>query len=295
MRAVPPIRLLWLTSGDCDRNMRLLDQIAQASAPLEIVDVRGVQRLPCARDHRRDVVDCPLRFVLDQTAADRCFDLLRSDAGMLAAENSFLRVPATNFWMEWPCRPSDGAGARSGLLVEADGSGRRGRILTFWEQADGEPVPAQAAVAFDLENACSLQEARGRRSALLPGSHPLASNLMFVVDDAWMEHLVLGGAEAVRRSMRAIAANLLAGVEFLFVFSALLSERTELAREPIDLSALNRQRTKRGRPPLLDHVEVRLDLSALPGCGVGGAEPVREAPRLHVVRGHMVRRQRATF
>jgi hypothetical protein len=57
------------------------------------------------------------------------------------------------------------------------------------------------------------------------------------------------------------------------------------------LDRLNRSRIRAGKTPLLDHIEVLspvlLDSSA---GGHNGAALARRAPRLHHVRGHLVRR-----
>jgi hypothetical protein len=283
------------TAGDRDQPMRLLDQIAQARQPLQVVEEAGIRSFPSARDYAAAVTACPTRFVMDQNAADQCFALLESDHGMLSAENSFLRVPMPGFWLEWPCPPSLDAGTRTGLLVEADEDGRAGRITTFWEQASGEPVPAQAVVEFDLDGDCIHRAAACEGLVLTPGLHPLAPNLLFKIDAAWLSHIEQGGITEAQGAIRSIASNLRPGIEFLFVFSALLCERTSFDQQAISLAPLNRHRAKRGKPALLDHVEVKIDLNAHARYSESRVIGAREAARLHHVRGHMVDRGGALF
>jgi hypothetical protein len=276
--------------------MRLVDQVAQARMPLVIQNGAGLHHFPAARDYVDAVIACPLRYVVDARAAQRCFDLLATDRGMLAAENAFLRVPATSFWLEWPCSPAAGAGSLTGLLVHADESGRSGRVHTFWEQAEGEPVPAQAVTEFDLDHDRSARAAAGEAFAIAPDLHPLAPHILFHIGPAWTAHLRQAAAPGSRAAaVRDIAGNIMAGIEFMFAFTTLLSERSFLRRDTVDLSRLNRQRSKRGKPALLDHVEVRIDLAAEAAAMRDSSSPGRESSRLHHVRGHMVHRGGKTF
>jgi hypothetical protein len=70
-----------------------------------------------------------------------------------------------------------------------------------------------------------------------------------------------------------------------------------LPRRPLMLERLNQARLKAGRAPLLEHTEVSAPL--LPeyraSGGRGGPEHVRRGPRLHHVRGHLVRRGSQLF
>ena len=63
--------------------MRLLDQVAQASRPVLISGSSGSHVLPSTRDRAVTVQECPLRFVLDGNASDKCGILLTTDYDML--------------------------------------------------------------------------------------------------------------------------------------------------------------------------------------------------------------------
>ena len=66
---------------------------------------------------------------------------------------------------------------------------------------------------------------------------------------------------------------------------------------PVQRDQLNRKRMERNRPPLLDHIEVH---ATLPAHSSGsnadeGGVITRRPPRLHQVRGHLVRRDNSVF
>jgi len=68
------------------------------------------------------------------------------------------------------------------------------------------------------------------------------------------------------------------------------------SRERQSFERLNRSRIKSGKAPLLDHIEVRAPL--LPEYRTASSdesESVRRSPRLHHVRGHLVRRGSQLF
>jgi hypothetical protein len=80
-------------------------------------------------------------------------------------------------------------------------------------------------------------------------------------------------------------------VPVLLAFCLLLSTRPGLPRRPIMLERLNRSRAKAGKTRLLDHVEVSSPVLQEYGAirEAGSQGPYRRCPRLHHVRGHLVR------
>ena len=66
----------------------------------------------------------------------------------------------------------------------------------------------------------------------------------------------------------------------------------------MDWTRLNRSRARKLKPPLLDHIEVSCPLvpvtQASEGTNTLSAGP-RRGPRLHYVRGHLVRRENEIF
>lgn len=277
--------------------MKLLDQVVQAASAIDIEDGTGRYLLPGAGQFSTTIDACQTRFIVDANVESYCRSLLRTERGMLIPRNEFLRLPTSAFWLEWPCEPSADAmsGSRSGVLVEACDRGRSGRLTTFWEQKTGEPVVAQMIAGFDLDDEAMAADAPGGTWALRPGSHPLAANLTFAVAPGWQRHMDSLPPAAARSAAGQIIANVLPGLEFAFAFSALLAERTCLNKRDVDLTRLNRQRRRKGKPPLLDHIEVRLELSTGQSAQAWETSGDREPARLHTVRGHMVNRLGRTF
>jgi hypothetical protein len=69
-------------------------------------------------------------------------------------------------------------------------------------------------------------------------------------------------------------------------FSALLNAPGLTRKTSSDLARLNAARAKRGRSPLMDHIEVSLDLGSHCGEGQSKASCDHTSPRLHYVQGH---------
>ena len=268
--------------------MRLIDQVAQARMPYDVVGAHGACPVPGVAGRSAEVGAVPLRYILQPSIAARCRDLLFTDRGMLVPDNMLLRAPAPSLWIEWDEE------VKVGLLVEADETGRRGRIELFWEQDGGDPVLAQAALAFDLDRILPLPAAGSSVFSLCAGEHPLADHLRFHIAWDWMRHLYADGEAAGREAVSAICASVLHDAEMLFAVSALLLHRHEIALIPRSFDRLNRHRLSRRKPALLDHVEVALEIdrpAAMPAVPGGSAR----ASRLHLVRGHMVHREDQAF
>jgi hypothetical protein len=277
--------------------MRLLDQVAQARLALDIEDATGRYQMPAVGALADALTACPTRFIADPNVAAYCGALLATDRAMLTGQNDFLRVPASSFWLEWPCGPLEEgpSGSRTGLLVQAGEDGRTGRVTTIWEQPQGEPAAGQMTVTFDLNQDVLHRDAPAGACALRPGSHPLAPHLLFELRPEWRRHFTSCSDEDAFCAAGSIAESILPGIEFLLVFSALLAERACLRRDEIDLTRLNRQRLRTGKALLLNHAEVRLDLSAEVRGQAHELSSSRESARLHSVRGHMVQRAGHTF
>jgi hypothetical protein len=96
--------------------------------------------------------------------------------------------------------------------------------------------------------------------------------------------------EVLNQAVRPIVVD----VPLFAAFCLLLSSKRALRLEPVDRSRLNAARERRGKRPLLDHVELTMNLVGSKGAGHGDAEG-RSSPRLHFVRGHLVRRGDAVY
>jgi hypothetical protein len=64
---------------------------------------------------------------------------------------------------------------------------------------------------------------------------------------------------------------------------------------PVSRAAINRKRLANRRAPLLDHIEVNASLDAVSTGDSAGEGGGRQSPRLHHVRGHLVRREDRVF
>jgi hypothetical protein len=86
-------------------------------------------------------------------------------------------------------------------------------------------------------------------------------------------------------------------IPVLLVFFLLLAARPGLPRRPLILERLNQARIKSGRAPLLEHIEVSSPLlpEYHPSSSLESSGHHRRTPRLHHVRGHLVRRGSQLF
>lgn len=269
--------------------MNLLDQIAQAREPLIIIDSAGPQLMPSSADRARALAACPLRFVLDRDAMLQCEQLL-ADRDSMNWSMAAIRMPAPSFWAEW-VEPD---GNRTGVLVHADELGLCGTIETFWERPGDVPDLAQAVVLFDFRRALAEFDPL-TDFAIARNAHPLADHLLFRIDPRWLDHLRRKGEDTARNATAQIVANVLPAADMLFALSMQFSARATLATCEVDRSRLNRQRQRHGRAPLLDHIQVRLNLQGEPTKQQAGFASRSTPARLHQVRGHFVHRGGRSF
>lgn len=95
---------------------------------------------------------------------------------------------------------------------------------------------------------------------------------------------------------RHVLGTIALDIPVLLAFLLLLASRASLPRRQEAFDRLNRSRLKSGKAPLLDHVQVHAPL-LLQYRAYGRAEQpgARRSPRLHHVRGHLVRRGSRLF
>jgi hypothetical protein len=138
--------------------MRLMDLVAAAGMEhvhevggAHAIAVRGVGA------YNQAVKACPLRYVLGDEVGRLCETLINTDAGMLEPGNSFLRLPAECFWLEWNRDGSlsdsrERGRQRIGCLIEADANGRSGTVHSFWVDEAGNAQAGQVYLDFDLDH-----------------------------------------------------------------------------------------------------------------------------------------------
>jgi hypothetical protein len=125
----------------------------------------------------------------------------------------------------------------------------------------------------------------------------LLDHMRFRFDDAWAAYYQAAATsrrtqtEVVHASLAAVARD----TPLILAFLLLLSAKDATRSIPVSRAVINRKRELHGRPPLLDHIEVRASLDAIQASSGGFEADGRQSPRLHHVRGHLVRREDRVF
>jgi hypothetical protein len=298
--------------------MRLIDRIIQCRTPFIVENcVDGSHtRLSGAMDAGADLERCPFRYVLDDALISLCTDLAYSNGTTIMECADLIHVPAENVWAEWCNKPWLDALRRNGLnghaddnsqlgrygmLIRATSDGRRGVMRSFWSVGDHDSdVHASATQArFYLDGAAApvLRDAPGVLRVASRAMDPdgvLNRCFHFEFEDSWARYYREAAPTASQQNEilhQSIGIVALA-VPVLLAFFLLLATRAGLPQRPSQLQRLNRDRIQLGRAPLADHIEVRAPLlapyhEAQSELAAAGA---RRHPRLHHVRGHLVRR-----
>jgi hypothetical protein len=305
--------------------MRLADRIAQCRTPFLVENTRdgSVTRLTGAASFAGEIHDCATRYVLSDELAGLCTALAYSKGARSLACADLLHVPARRVWVEWSEAPwrnelsrygFKGAAAwpasgRRGVFIQATPQGRRGLLRTFWAHGDSElnVLSSGMEAYFDFDalegsqpesfddqqrpSICVSDEENGDRDIL-------RRYFRFRFERSWQQYydnaqLTPAQSSAVsRHALGTIAID----IPVLLAFFLLLATRPGLPRRPLMLERLNRSRSKLGKPPLLEQIEVFAPL--LPeyrSDGGNASGSFRRACRLHHVRGHLVRRGSTLF
>lgn len=130
------------------------------------------------------------------------------------------------------------------------------------------------------------------------GAAGLLQWVRFRFEESWLKFYQEAAmdTESQERVARQCLAAVACDIPFLLSFFLLLSAKGATRPAPVQRDQLNRKRLTNKRPPLLDHIEVH---AALPGHSSGSehgdGSMTRRPPRLHHVRGHLVRRDDRVF
>ncbi|MDB6107053.1 MAG: hypothetical protein JWO52_7052 [Gammaproteobacteria bacterium] len=311
--------------------MRLIDQVGQSVNPLIVQRATDKEplRLPSACDWAREVLACPVRYVLDDHLVRMCTELAFSDGHRLASCLDLIHLPDTTLWVEWndaarqnalasartlpgeriPRGSADSGSApdyrmyRAGVLLTATGDGRRGSFRTFWSEGDGhDPSLAPLVTHVDLDRdwgaADSLEAVFDGGWARLhdpedPSVDALLDCLRFRFDPAWAAYYrgSVTRADDQSQVLRGSIGTVSRDTPMLLAFFLLLNSCSGLPQRSVDWSRLNRKRVASGRAPLLNHIEVRVPLERVPDRAPAGDDTMmRSAPIRHPVRGHLFRR-----
>jgi hypothetical protein len=308
--------------------MRLLDRVAGARAPFllrldhsaaEPIEVSG----PGSFASRMST--CPLRFVLADDLTRACAELAFSDGERLAGCLDLLRIPARQMWIEWNDEvhqrvmsetgsvarfEAASCGRRVGVLLEGSADGYAAVLRTFWADAgtDAEeptlsPVETHICLRGALPEPSDISEVLSGGFAGVDhdadaAMDDLLSHVRFRIDDRWAAYYraAAGTAQMQREVVLASFGAVARDAPLILAFLLLLSAKDATRSMPVSRIALNRKRVAHGHWPLLDHVEVRASLDAVQAAGMADADSTgRQSPRLHHVRGHLVRRDDRVF
>lgn len=255
---------------------------------------------------------CPLRYVLDAGASKQCADLLRDCPELTALEREVLRVPASEFWLEWSSETDDGSieGDRSlGCLVQAAEDGRSGTVLPYYTHPDGRATRLPGVIYFDLDGEVG-RNVRGTRNfvhRLFPHLDHILARAEMTMDPGWVKAAAKHGEATLANRMTQEAEDAWFFLPFLLTFSVLLYSPNVLRESP---STRRHQSSSNGNTisksrcepnqqrQSLDHIEVSLRLGEYASFSVDHANNAnggREKPRLHIVRGHYVSRGSKVF
>ena len=296
--------------------MFLQDSVA-VSKPLQIqTDDGRIHELPGAASLSEKIIHAPLRYVLDDPSAALITQAAFSEQSVTASCIDLLRFPARAFWMEWSehsrAKLLEQYGLidpfqelrfckRAGVFTEADPSGRRGEMRILWENEAGEADLSPFVIEFDLDDAEFHRKqtpgalTRWLSIADFACAGPLLNHARFHLAEEWRAYYANYAPnpkaleEIIETSLYAIAGDF----PYVASFCLVLAARGALQFSSTRLERLNASRIKNGKPPLLDHVTVSLELASDEEHGAIAGLSNRDAARLHHVCGHVVRRNGA--
>jgi len=307
--------------------MRLLDRVARCRVPLSLPARHGATPVAVAGPSRfaAQMAACPLRFVLGDDLTRASAELAFADGARLAGCLDLLRMPAPHMWIEWndeahkrvihetqSAAEFDAAavGRKVGMLLQASANGLTAVGRTFWadaaddECADVTLSPLETHIDLRgefMDVAHSRDVLSGGFVDVTHGGNSATASLLdhvkFRFEESWADYYreAAGNADFKRRlineSINAIAWD----APFLIAFLLLLSAKDATRSIPVSRAAINRKRLTNGRAPLLDHIEVNASLDAVSTVESSGDLSGRHSPRLHHVRGHLVRREQRVF
>jgi len=300
-----------------------MDSVAQCHMPFVVLDSTSgeVTALNNTANYAELVADTPLRYVLTDNLARLCADLAYSKGAGTVTCADLLHVPAETLWVEWCTEPWTNAlqrygfplipGAaqwdgRRGALVHSSRDGRRGLVRTFWSV--GADVLASSVEAyFDFDTAVHEEpqpldlrpgSAGGVYDSRRSDDDVLSRCFRFRYEQSWSEYYASASLSSEQRAAlwRHALGTIAMDIPILLTFFLLLATRHGLPQRAQQLGHLNRRRVLRRKAPLLDHIEARAPVfPEYRDCQHAEPQATRMSPRLHHVRGHLVRRGSQIF
>ena len=304
--------------------MRLLDHVAQSNAAFVVRQNCGkLWRLTGAADFAREVARCPLRYVLTDELVRLCVQLAYSQSEEVCNCLDLLHFPAERLWIEWNeqarseqlaqvlprcVSAGDRQLLRGGMLLSADAGGRAASLRTFWLSGaqPGEALLAAVETLVDLDGAATgaapdaLFEGGAVQVSDPEDAHidALLACASFRLDPAWKNYYdATALLPLVRAQVLARSLTVAFDVPMLLALLLMMSIRAGLPQTTVCLDRLNLKRARLGKRALLEHIEVSCPVFAVSSRGRVSASgtALRLAPRLHHVRGHLVRRYNTVF
>jgi hypothetical protein len=300
--------------------MRLVDRVAQSRTPFIVVcNARGTKtRLSGASDYADEVASCPIRYVLSDELTRLCTALAYSKGAQTLACTDLIHIPAQRLWVEWASAPWQdeldrygfpagdrfGNCGRRGAFLNASRDGRRGCVRMFWCMGDREldvfVSAMQARFDFDSpdnDDSCGMNDGAIRVADVHRGG-ALGTCFSFEFEKTWAEYYSRSQLSAAMRHQieRHSLSTIALDIPVLLTFFLLLNTRSGLPQQRSQLERLNRSRNRSGKAPLLEHIDVLAPFPAGDIFSRHDSPPSgRRRPRLHHVRGHLVRRSNELF
>jgi len=303
--------------------VNLLDCVAQCHTPFVVRDRTSgkVTALNNTADCAGLVARSPLRYVLSDDLTRLCADLAYSKGAGTVACADLLHVPAETLWMEWcngpwrnalqeygfPLIPAASQWVgRRGAWVRATSDGRRGLVRTFWSVSAADVLASSVEAYFDFDTVIGEEPepVDGKRGLTRvfdserSDDDVLGRCFRFRYEQSWSEYYGAAGltSEVSFALWRHAVGTIAMDIPMLLAFFLLLATRSGLPQRQQSFERLNLRRCQSGKAALLDHIEVTAPV--LPEYrDYRRSAPVvsRRSPRLHHVRGHLVRRGSQIF
>jgi hypothetical protein len=299
--------------------MRLADRITQCRTPFVVQNAKDgtIKHLSGAATFADEILACPTRYVLCDDLTRLCTALAYSKGTRTLACADLLHVPAERVWVEWCEAPwlaelnrygfkTDNQSyirGRRGALIRASATGRRGLIRAFWVNGDADldvlASSMEAYFDFDTpEGEAPAAPDASKQATISVFDHSVGDAdilrrcFRFRYERTWAEYYASTALRPEQREaiVRHALGTIAIEIPVMLTFFLLLATRPGLPRRPLMLERLNRARSRAGKAPLLDHMEVFAPLiPEYPPSVRTGPGVERRPPRLHHVRGHLVR------
>jgi hypothetical protein len=300
--------------------LRLLDLVAQSTSAAPTLPAGW--GFPGAHDFADAVRSCPLRLVLADDLIQYTIQLAYAESERLNGCLDLIHVPSPQLWLEWleagrqstlsempactstPCYSV----RRTGVLIAADPAGRAGTMRTFWSTQNEQVYSAALLTDFDLDRvirpaldigAVFSGAAFGAVMPVEAALDELLSHVCFRLDPTWATYYRAANLTQSQQSqvLREVLGTMAFDMPMILALFLLFAAKDGLQRRAVDLDRLNHARRCSGKRPLLEHIEVRAPMAVSYPCPASRAANAnrRRGPRLHHVRGHIVRRGDRVF